>query len=78
METILDDLDGARQTLASLETLGISMEKVTAELEAEGVKSFSDAFSAMLQAIDERRSLAVQCPWTPGCLRQAAGCRVDC
>ena len=59
VETILDDLDGARQTLASLETLGISMDKVTAELEAEGVKSFSDAFSAMLQAIDERRSRAV-------------------
>jgi transaldolase/glucose-6-phosphate isomerase len=58
-ETILDDLDGARQTLVSLETLGISMDKVTAELEAEGVKSFSDAFSAMLQAIDERRSRAV-------------------
>jgi transaldolase len=44
VETIQDDLDGARQTLASLETLGISMDKVTAELEAEGVKSFSESF----------------------------------
>ena len=59
VETIQDDLDGARQTLASLEALGISMDKVTAELEAEGVKSFSEAFSAMLQAIEERRSHAV-------------------
>jgi transaldolase/glucose-6-phosphate isomerase len=59
VETIQDDLDGARQTLASLETLGISMDKVTAELEAEGVKSFSESFSAMLQAIDGRRSCAV-------------------
>jgi len=58
-ETILNDLDGARQTLASLERLGISMDKVTAELEQEGVKSFSEAFSAMLQAIDERRLRAV-------------------
>jgi transaldolase / glucose-6-phosphate isomerase len=57
--TILDDLDGARQTLASLEALGISMDQVTAELEAEGVKSFSDAFSAMLAAIEERRVIAV-------------------
>ncbi len=59
VETIHDDLDGARQTLASLETLGISMNKVTAELEAEGVKSFAEAFSAMLQAIDEQRARAV-------------------
>ena len=57
--TIQNDLDGARQTLASLESLGISMDKVTAELESEGVKSFSDAFSAMLKAIDERRARAV-------------------
>ena len=59
VESILNDLDGARRTLASLETLGISMDKVTAELETEGVKSFSDAFSTMLQAIDEHRSRAV-------------------
>ena len=47
----------ARRSLR-LESLGISMDKVTAELEAEGVKSFSDAFTAMLQAIEERRSAA--------------------
>jgi transaldolase / glucose-6-phosphate isomerase len=57
--TILDDLDGARQALAGLEDLGVSMDKVTDELEAEGVKSFSDAFAALLQAIEARRSAAV-------------------
>jgi transaldolase / glucose-6-phosphate isomerase len=57
--TILDDLDGAHQTLSDLEDLGISMDKVTAELEIEGVKSFSDAFISMLRAIEERRSTAV-------------------
>ena len=57
--TILDDLDGARKTLSDLEALGISMDKVTAELETEGVKSFSDAFAAMLKAIDDRRSAAI-------------------
>jgi transaldolase/glucose-6-phosphate isomerase len=57
--TILDDLDGARKTLAALEALGISMDKVTEELEAEGVQSFSEAFAAMLQAIEERRTRAV-------------------
>jgi len=59
VETIQNDLGGARQTLAALEALGISMDKVTAELETEGVASFSEAFSAMLKAIDERRSRAV-------------------
>jgi transaldolase/glucose-6-phosphate isomerase len=57
--TILDDLDGARQTLADIESLGISMDNVTVELEAEGVKSFADAFTALLKTIDERRSAAV-------------------
>jgi transaldolase/glucose-6-phosphate isomerase len=58
--TILDNLDGARQTLSTLETLGISMDRVTTELETEGVKSFSAAFTAMLRAIDERRFDAVR------------------
>jgi transaldolase / glucose-6-phosphate isomerase len=58
--TILDDLDGSRQTLSSLEALGISMDNVTFELETEGVKTFSDAFTAMLRGIEERRSSAVR------------------
>jgi transaldolase / glucose-6-phosphate isomerase len=57
--TLTQDLPAAHQVLSSLEALGISMGKVTAELEAEGVKSFSEAFAAMLQAIEERRSKAV-------------------
>jgi transaldolase / glucose-6-phosphate isomerase len=57
--TIQEDLDGARESLSALDALGISMDNVTAELEAEGVKSFSDAFAAMLHAIDERRLAAV-------------------
>ena len=57
--TITADLEGARKTLVDLEMLGISMEKVTAELETEGVKSFADAFTALLKTIDERRSAAI-------------------
>jgi transaldolase/glucose-6-phosphate isomerase len=58
--TILNDLDGARQTLADLEALGLSMDQVTAELEAEGVKSFAEAFTALLATLDERRTDAVK------------------
>ena len=54
--TILDDLDGARLTLSTLESLGISLEKVTAELEEEGVKSFSESFDSLLKTIEEKRS----------------------
>ena len=57
--TIQDNLDGARQTLSDLEALGISMDSVTAELEAEGIKSFAEAFASLLQAIENRRSAAV-------------------
>jgi len=50
-----EDLEGARQTLAALETLGISMSTVTSELEQEGVKAFADAFTALLDAVELSR-----------------------
>jgi transaldolase len=49
-----ENLAGARQTLADLEMLGISMDDVTDELEHEGVKAFADAFTALLDAVDAR------------------------
>ncbi len=48
----------AHAVIDGLESLGISMEQVTTELENEGVKSFADAFAAMLAAIDARRKAA--------------------
>jgi transaldolase len=49
----------AGQVLADLETLGISMNAVTGELEQEGVKSFADAFAALLTAVETRRKAVV-------------------
>jgi transaldolase/glucose-6-phosphate isomerase len=57
--TLTAHIDGARKVIAGVETLGISMDIVTAELEAEGVKSFADAFASMLKTIEERRAAAV-------------------
>jgi transaldolase len=54
-----EDVAGAEQTLASLEELGISMCIATCELELEGVKSFADAFTALLEAVEARRLKAV-------------------
>lgn len=50
-----EDIAGARQTIRQIEGLGISMAVVTEELETEGVKSFSDAFTVLLEAIEKRR-----------------------
>lgn len=58
-DSLEEDLPGAYQTLALLETLGISMPQVTAELEAEGVKSFSSAWKALLDAIETNRQAAL-------------------
>ncbi len=54
-----EDLEGARQTLAALEALGISMSTVTDELEHEGVKAFADAFTALLDAVESSRLRAI-------------------
>ena len=52
--TIEKDLDGARKCFEELEDLGISMDEVTSELLDEGVKAFADAFTLLLEAIDQR------------------------
>ena len=56
--TVEEDLDGARQTLAELEALGISMTGVTDQLEREGVQSFAEAFAALLEGVEKRRAVA--------------------
>jgi transaldolase len=48
------NVEEARQALDALEGLGISMKAVTQQLEDEGVKSFSDAFTALLEAVEKR------------------------
>ncbi len=53
-----EDPAGARQALADLERMGIAIQAVTDELEAEGVQSFSEAFSVLLEAIQQRRPAA--------------------
>ena len=47
-----EDIESARQVIADLESLGISMDEVTQQLEDEGVSAFSDAFDTLLAAIE--------------------------
>jgi len=53
-DSLEEDLPATRQVMAELESLGISMVEVTAQLEEEGVKSFSEAFEVLLGAIKGR------------------------
>ena len=53
------DVEKESEVIARLEKLGISMDSVVSELEVEGVKAFADAFRALLDAIENRRSAAV-------------------
>jgi transaldolase len=50
-----ENLPSAQPCLASLEALGISMAGVTQQLEDEGVRSFSDAYTALLASVEKRR-----------------------
>jgi transaldolase/glucose-6-phosphate isomerase len=57
--TITRDVDQAREAIRQLEAEGISMDRVTQELEDEGVKSFSDSITELFRTIEDRRKKAV-------------------
>jgi transaldolase len=59
--SIQDDLDAARFDLVNLELLGLSLDKATAEVEAEGVAAFSKSIASLFNTIEERsKKLVIQ------------------
>ncbi|HMR98964.1 MAG TPA: bifunctional transaldolase/phosoglucose isomerase [Anaerolineales bacterium] len=56
--TLVRGLDESKQIIEQVESLGISMDAVTQQLEDEGVKAFEDAFAQLIKTIDERRKNA--------------------
>ncbi len=52
-----ENIDQAKQTMATLERSGISIDAVTAKLVDEGVQLFSDAFDKLLGAVARKRAL---------------------
>jgi len=52
--TIESNLDAAKQVLSDLESLSLSLDQATAEVEIEGVESFSKSIHAVFDAIEER------------------------
>ena len=57
--TIERDLEAARQVMADFESLGLSLDRATAELETEGVASFSKSIHTVFDTIAERSGTLV-------------------
>lgn len=57
--TLETDVEEAKAVFEELDALGISMAAVTQELENAGVKSFADAFTSLLNSVENRRAAAI-------------------
>ncbi len=57
--SIEKNLDQARKNFSDLEEVGISMQKVTQELEEEGVKAFSESYNSLIASVKNRREAAL-------------------
>ena len=53
--TLEENIEQARQVMATLEKSGISIDSVTAKLVEEGVQIFADAFDKLLDAVARKR-----------------------
>lgn len=58
-QTVTQDVDQARDLISRLESLGISMDQVTADLRTAGVKAFADAFDALLADLQKKGTFNV-------------------
>ncbi|HVO20176.1 MAG TPA: transaldolase [Anaeromyxobacter sp.] len=56
--TLESDLGAARAALAELQALGISLDRVTARLLADGIRLFQEPFRKLLAAVEARRGQA--------------------
>ena len=52
--SLLEDIEGARDTMSSLVELGIDLRDVTDRLLADGVRLFATAFEKLLDAVEEQ------------------------
>ncbi len=53
--TVEDDLAEEEARAAQLKELGVDLDRITEELQEEGVKAFADSFEHLLQTIEEKR-----------------------
>jgi len=57
--SIGENLPATVKLFQDLQAIGIAMKDVTATLEEEGVKSFADAFTVLIKAVEEKRQTVV-------------------
>jgi len=55
----LTELGAAQETIANLQSVGISLATVTDQLLAQGVRLFADAFDQLLSAVEKKREAAL-------------------
>jgi len=72
-QSLTEDVDGARKTMADLAAVGIVMKDVTDKLTADGVKLFADAFDTLLAAVEKNTKR----PGTPKVSQQNASLPAD-
>lgn len=58
--TIEENVDEARRVLEEFEAKGFSLKSITDQLTADGVKSFNDSFTSLMQTIEARRDAVVR------------------
>lgn len=56
--TITKGVEQARQALQTLDEVGVDLEEITQNLEEAGVRSFAEAYDALLDTIQERKEQA--------------------
>jgi transaldolase len=54
-DTVLEGIDEARQLFEDLAAAGVDYDDVTATIEAEGVKKFSDSFEEIVESVEAKR-----------------------
>jgi transaldolase/glucose-6-phosphate isomerase len=67
--TVEEDIEGARETLQSLEASGLSLKAITDQVLVEGVQKFDASLKKMLEILETKRRAAI----TAAIRRQSAG-----
>jgi transaldolase len=57
-DTLMLGLDQATETLGRLKSLGIDLDKITQDLEDEGIEKFNKPFEKLLKAIEDQKNKA--------------------
>jgi len=58
--TVDENVEDARQVMRDLEATGVSIDEVTAQLEEEGIASFTKSFDALIAGVEGKRAALAQ------------------